>query len=1120
MSKIKQSIAVQRQIPEHIRENYPAFVEFVKVYYDFLEQTQAQQLEKIRDIDTTLEEFIDRFKSELAKNIPIELAANKRELLKHIREFYLSRGSEESFKFLFKALYAQEAQLFYPSTQILRASDGKWQQDTSIFVELDEGTDTLYPSTGKFIKINTNRKVIQTYVENVQQYSSRIFEVFIERAYANEIRVDAQVTFTDTDGIVYSGKVLSCPAKVKVYKSGKGFRVGSLYKLKTSLGDGCLVKVTKIDSVGGIKAVQIIRFGLDYKSTFYSYLSAKDNLAFEYLHPLDLGRGAEDVKEYTASPTNGSQTFNVNYLIENGNPLLVVEVIRNNAPVVVTYTATNNTTVTVNGLSSGDIVKLYGVTTKGVAPARNITTFTAAPNGAGQQVFPLTYTSLGNIPQVFVEVKRNGNPIYVTYTATDGISVIIQGLQAGDTVNLSAEPSYNEYSGGFVDYGFASKQTYFEYDSSIPVQKEVATINGQPAYLDTRASDRFFADTSYVGDIVQQFYTDATGSVFDDDLAIIQVDIGATAVYPGYYRTSDGFVSDEMYIQDGKYYQAFSYVIRVEEELRKYADVVRALIHPAGMKLFAEYNIFNAINVAASLPILYKVLQFADSLEQVKDLSYNYDNYIVEIVNNEIRYLPAPPNQETGYLGAAKVYTQPGKAALFPTKNAADAIVENFSSVVSSNPSWNIIRNYNETISKLYQKNVPNDSIIEGLTTVLAKDINGIDTDWLITRNYSETIFKSPIKNLSDSQGNADDNVKHAFKNLSDAQALSTTRAKDFVMGTKSDTITERFTQVLSSDGQWNIIRSYDETISKLVDKPFASSIPEDYVVSSLVDITNTTIGDSYKNYNETWSKLFSKNLSESQANIDVIIKEFLLSKQDQQANVDFTSKEFIKNLSDDNSTFDNTIKLFFKNLEEIISNIEDVSKNYTKPITELQSVSDTDSIQPEKPVVEVQPVTDSDIIQPEKNFADLTDNLIDGYILNTIKNFSEFSSASELYSFIIDRAISETANALDNASKTFVKSTIEETIFIDELFNIVRAKLFDDFISTNDYLNNDGTKNISESASTLDSINERSASKGLADPINILTNGRVILSPYDSGDPLDGYFELYGDYQAAIQIS
>lgn len=450
MANIKQSILVQRQIPEHVRESYPVFVEFVKLYYDFLQETQSQNLETIRDIDTTLDEFVEKFKSEVAKNFPANLAGDQRLLLKHIREFYLSRGSEASYKFLFRTLFDKEATLFYPGTQVLRASDGKWTQDVSIFVKLDATTDSLFPLQQQFITITTSKKTIQTFVNKVNQYSDTIYEVFIQRDYSNEIEVGSTVSYTSGTNS-YGGTIQKCPSKISIFRPGKGFKVGDLYALKTSIGRGCVVKITKIDSDGGIKAVQVISFGLDYETTFYSYLSSKDISAYEYVHPLKL-------------------------------------------------------------------------------------------NAVG------------------------------------------------------AQPAYIERSGGFVDYGFASKQTYFAYDNTIPI--------GDPGYT----GDRYYADSSYVGDIQQQFYADQTDKIIDTDIAIIQIDLGAVAKYPGYYSTVDGFISDEMYIHDGKYYQSFSYVIKVEEELKKYSDVVKALVHPAGTKSFSEYKILNVLKLSATAPLLFRVL--------------------------------------------------------------------------------------------------------------------------------------------------------------------------------------------------------------------------------------------------------------------------------------------------------------------------------------------------------------------------------------------------------------------------------------------------------------------------------------------------------------------------------
>ena len=62
MNKIKTKTSLERQLPEFIREEYTAFVDFVKAYYEFLEQTQSRNLEDVRSIDRTLDEFVDHFR--------------------------------------------------------------------------------------------------------------------------------------------------------------------------------------------------------------------------------------------------------------------------------------------------------------------------------------------------------------------------------------------------------------------------------------------------------------------------------------------------------------------------------------------------------------------------------------------------------------------------------------------------------------------------------------------------------------------------------------------------------------------------------------------------------------------------------------------------------------------------------------------------------------------------------------------------------------------------------------------------------------------------------------------------------------------------------------------------
>ena len=101
----------------------------------------------------------------------------------------------------------------------------------------------------------------------------------------------------------------------------------------------------------------------------------------------------------------------------------------------------------------------------------------------------------------------------------------------------------------------------------------------------------------------------------DTNPAIIKCSLGALAKYPGYYINNDSFLNDAIYVQDSRYYQAYSYVIKIDEKLDAYKTIVKNLIHPSGMAVFGEYDIRNEFDLSESLECLlkYLVLTFHDN---------------------------------------------------------------------------------------------------------------------------------------------------------------------------------------------------------------------------------------------------------------------------------------------------------------------------------------------------------------------------------------------------------------------------------------------------------------------------------------------------------------------------
>jgi hypothetical protein len=156
MSDNKVSLLINRQVPEFIREEYPLFITFLEAYYEYLETkqgtqindltTKAKDLKNLSDVDSSIEEFEQQFYNSYATFLPKDVAVDKALLIKNVLPLYLSKGSEKSFKLLFRLLFSEELEVIYPKNNILRASDGKWTVDSILRIDTD--VRSVYTATG------------------------------------------------------------------------------------------------------------------------------------------------------------------------------------------------------------------------------------------------------------------------------------------------------------------------------------------------------------------------------------------------------------------------------------------------------------------------------------------------------------------------------------------------------------------------------------------------------------------------------------------------------------------------------------------------------------------------------------------------------------------------------------------------------------------------------------------------------------------------------------------------------------------------------------------------------------------------------------------------------------
>jgi len=491
ITRPKVSSIVASQLPEFIRDDYQTFVDFLKAYYEFLESTQQDPI-SLRDLDTTLDTFITYFKSELATSLPYS-TVDERFLLSKIKDLYLAKGSEASFRLLFRILFNKTIELDYPATQMLRASDGKWNQDVSVFVNILVGKPE--DIVGKLVDVVTQTKIIRVLIDRRQyvevevdraiRISNNLYELILDRRFFGTISVGDTLRYIDpaTNQLVFNAQILPTTSNLIVEKPGSGFKVGDLYNINNYNGYGTIMKVSAVDANGGIALGQFIKYGTGYTTDFTTTISA----------------------------TSGQDVAG----------------------------------------TAGTIIQ-------------RVDTFLAPAN---------------------------------------------------KTVNLTITESLN----GFAESGSLNTADY-NLESSAEIAADIASYGVQKGN---------FFDGAYAGITLREFgITNIDSQVTTTDPAIIKVTLGPLAKYPGYYVNNDGFLDDAVFIQDSKYYQAFSYVIKIDQALDSYKTIVKNLIHPAGTQVFGEYDIRNEFSIGTALESLIKILSvtlndsvITDSGNDVTDLT-------------------------------------------------------------------------------------------------------------------------------------------------------------------------------------------------------------------------------------------------------------------------------------------------------------------------------------------------------------------------------------------------------------------------------------------------------------------------------------------------------------------
>ena len=267
-----QTALVRNLLPAFVRDSDSSLVPFVVAYHEWLEQTKGEVLyvdgagnEVLREdygptdvlrrflaenrINTSLDEFIEYLKAELAAGIPLTTSANDRLLVSRILDVFETMGNEDGLRLLFRALYDREIRVVRPGDRLLRPSDSSWSRRDSIAV-LGTFTDPLEGMRVVGRPSNAFGDVQEVRFEN--RFGVDVTVLFVTNVFGTFGIDDTVVCVSEGTQIGEIYGTVGPLASVDVTSPGIRHEVGDRISLRANAGINAVGVVREVSAAGAI----------------------------------------------------------------------------------------------------------------------------------------------------------------------------------------------------------------------------------------------------------------------------------------------------------------------------------------------------------------------------------------------------------------------------------------------------------------------------------------------------------------------------------------------------------------------------------------------------------------------------------------------------------------------------------------------------------------------------------------------------------------------------------------------------------------------------------------------------------------------------------------------------
>lgn len=231
---------------------------------------------------------------------------NQKQFLKFMKDFYQSKGSEKSYKFLFRAIFNEPIEIYYPKNHLFKSSNNTWTKTKSVrtipYVQSGLGAQIQNPY--KIVGKTSYASATVEYYKDFTIGSYNVREYFLTNI-SGTFSSKEVITVSQQDNTTFEETLYECVIGFDITNAGSDYsRKQPIHYNLTSAGSGSgFSAIIGHTSSGKVESISIGNGGDGYI----------DGEEINFLNASTLGTGAVGkVNTTTSTSSNYSVLFNQN----------------------------------------------------------------------------------------------------------------------------------------------------------------------------------------------------------------------------------------------------------------------------------------------------------------------------------------------------------------------------------------------------------------------------------------------------------------------------------------------------------------------------------------------------------------------------------------------------------------------------------------------------------------------------------------------------------------------------------------------------------------------------------------------------------------------------------------